>query len=183
MARYRRRYRTIVRAPKKKWASNMIGIDMTITNSEQVIAAGYDKVVIASNKTESTTPTPVVVKTGNFKVQGDMYYTGGSTQVIGHPSAILYIVFVPEGMEPQTGPAAVAIVGNHPEWILTWRLLESNYVGGAGIVDTNRFTLSSRLKRNLNSGDAVYAIVLVNSLAPSQQCHIQGACQFWTCAN
>ena len=104
MARYYRRRRTIVRAPKKKWGSNMVGIDMNVTNSGQTIDSGFRAVTLAANKTETTAPTPVIVKTGNFKIQGDLYYTG-TGQSIGHPSATLYIVFVPQGMEP-TIPAA-----------------------------------------------------------------------------
>ena len=182
MARYYRRRYTRVVKPKKKWGSNMIGVEMNVVNSGQTITGGYHAVTLATNKTETTSPTPVIVKTGNFKVQGDLHYTGSGTSV-GHPSAMLYVVFVPQGMEPTTYAAASSLIANHPEWILAWRFLESNIVNAAGIVDTNRFSFSSRLKRNLNSGDSILAILLVGSLGVGQTCTVNGMCQFWTCAN
>lgn len=183
MARYYRgRTRTIVRAPKKKWGSNMIGVDLLVSNTEQATSNGYHAVTLAANKSEVNAPTPVIVKTGNFKLQGDLRYVGSGSGA-GASNATLYIVFVPQGMEPTNYVSATALVNNHPEWIMAWRYLESSIVVGTQVVDTNRFSVSSRLKRNLNSGDSIFAILVVSNLPPGHQCGVQGMCQFWTCAN
>lgn len=182
MARYRRYRRTIVRAPKKKWGSNMVHINMNVTNSTESTTSGYHAITLAANKTESNAPTPVVVKTGNFKIQGDMQVSAG-TAVNTSPVATMYIVFVPQGMEPTSYLAASSLVVNHPEWIMAWRFLESGFSSSAGVLDFERFSFSSRLKRNLNSGDSILAILLVEDLAAGHGCSVTGMCQFWTCAN
>ena len=187
MARYyRRRYtRTIVRAPKKKWCSNILDINLNTTGTTTTVTPpNYDSnyTTLVENKSETTSPTPVIIKTGNFKLQADLYFDGaasGSSVV-----ATLYIAYVPQGWSLTPTSSAASLVANHPEWIMAWRVLESGYVdGNNSLVDSNRFTMSSRLKRNLNSGDSVAAIVIYDNLLAGAVGHIKGKCQFWTCAN
>lgn len=184
MARYRRRYRTIIRAPKKKWCSNILDINMTTngagsTTPVATISSSYS--ILAENKTEVGSPTPVIIKTGNFRLQGDLRFEGGEAG--SFPTCTLYIVYAPQGWLLNTAQSASALIANHPEWIMAWRVLESGLVPGQDLVDSNRFTVTSRLKRNLNSGDSVAAIVLYDNLATGSAGHIRGKCQFWTCAN
>lgn len=185
MARYyrRRTYTRVVR-PKKKWGSNMIGIDMTVANpSGSTSDSGYFASTLAANKTESNAPTPVVVKTGNFKLQADLYSFNQSGSVSGRPEVKCFIVFVPQGMEPTTYTAAAGIINNHPEWIMAWKVVDTGAVGLNATVDFNRFAMSSRLKRNLNSGDSILCILLVDGIMPQTTVKVKGMCQFWTCAN
>lgn len=182
MARYRRYRRTIVRAPKKKWGSNIINISSQISNTTGQIANGFHYIVLAQNKTETTVPTPVIIKTGNFKLQGDLYFSytaTGGTQVV----ATLYILYIPQGMEPQTANGAETLVQNHPEWIMAWKVLEGGATLGNRSLDSNRFTVTSRLKRNLNSGDSVISLLIVENLNTDHTVFLKGKCQFWTCAN
>lgn len=123
MARYyRRRYtRTIVRAPKKKWCSNMLPVDFNVNainegTQEQPRWTLSSGTTLAENKTESTSPTPVVVKTGNFRAQFDL-----ATATVGLGSDMtVYIIYCPEGVNPSGGFALKDFMMKHPEWVIAW---------------------------------------------------------------
>lgn len=181
--RYYRSRRTVVVRPKKKWGSNIVDIELTANNATSGSVSAFSRIQLAQNKIEATTPTPVIIKTGNFKLQADTFFGGTSSSGVSQTSATLYIVFVPQGVEPQTYAAAEALIQNHPEWIMAWRVLEGGFTNPSGQYDSTRFTLSSRLKRNLNSGDSVIALLLIQNLSPDQGVQVKGKCQFWTCAN
>lgn len=175
---YRRRYtRTLVK-PKKKWASNIkeLNLSSTAVNS-------YGGIVeLCKNSTQSALPTPVIVKAGNFKVQCDVVASGTDGDLA---SLIAYVLYLPEGVDPLLQqPNAVhqfieATVTNHPEWILSWRQIGYEAVQGTKNVD--RVSFSSRLKRNLNSGDRI--VFALTSNGAIQDLALLGMCQFWTCAN
>lgn len=77
-----------------------------------------------------------------------------------------YLVYLPEGYNPYftwpavaNSPTTYNVLGtltDHPEWILAERTLSPLTNGGTTV------TLSSRLKRNLNSGDKISLITVVN---------------------
>lgn len=167
MAR-RRYYRRYVRvAPKKKWASNIIQGSVSTTNYATIV----------ENSAQTATPTPVIVKCGNFKVQGDAQYAypGGSSRPV---NLNFFLIFVPEGVTPSDG-----LIGSHPEWVIGWRNIDvvgvkPNTESG---VAAAAFSFSSRLKRNLNSGDRVCAIIQTNDSQVSASSVF--TCQYWTCAN
>lgn len=179
---YRRRYtRTLVK-PKKKWASNFKGVNVgdnnTVTNT--AVAA-----LLCQNSVQTALPTPVIVKTGNFKAQLDII---GAVQNARTALVITaYILYVPEGVAPTTTGGASfnswsQIIDNHPEWIISWKMVSSDVIAVQG-QDANydRIQMSSRLKRNLNSGDSIYLVVL--SVGQSSGLQVNGKVQFWTCAN
>lgn len=184
MARYyRRRYRTIVRAPKKKWGSNYVNISQVINYGTDGSFSAYQ--ALCRNSTETTAPTPVIVKTGNFKVQFDLILNVGGSGAI---EARAYIFFVPQGFYDDGFPDQISIVrlvSQHPEWIMAWRQLDFGNANVAGSVDTSVVRMSSRLKRNLNSGDQIYFAVVGsgNFTNIETKGSIAGAAQFWTCAN
>ena len=184
---YRRRYRTIVRAPKKKWCSNMREIELPVTNTDTTVTSVSNYMMLAENKSEISAPTPIVVKTGNFKLQADFYinFTGTSTSQQIAANAQLYIIYVPEGMTVNTYTAASNIVKNHPEWIMAWRYFDVKQgpINVNTLADGGKISMTSRLKRNLNSGDAIYAVLLVQSLPSLVNMSVRGMCQFWSCAN
>ena len=194
MPRYYRRRSTRIVRPKKKWASNMRSIYLTPIADPNAPEVAFSDVLCA-NATEVdaggvVTPTPTIVKTGNFKVQCDC------SVIITHPGvvqAMMYVLYIPEGVFTPNNPAADyttlgAIITRHPEWILSWRQFSSDAMDTRGNLE--RVSFSSRLKRNLNSGDKVYVVLLVNvvqSLTPVvakvQNVICRGMAQFWTCAN
>lgn len=181
MARYRRYRRTIVRAPKKKWGSNFQGITMTMTNGTQQPAVVHYSNILAQNKTESNAPTPVILKTGNFKLQADFTVQAENDDIVVH--LFMYIIFVPEGLAPASSLEAANLIRNHPEWVMAWKMVDGSPVDRTLTAGFQKISISSRLKRNLNSGDSVYAIAICNELAPGATVKVQGQCQFWTCAN
>lgn len=164
--RYFRRYVRV--APKKKWASNILYGTVTTSNYATV----------CENSSQTSTPTPVIVKCGNFKVQGDcMYQVAGSS----NPRPVnmnFFLLFVPEGVTPGD-----ALIGAHPEWIIGWKKVDVGAITNVTETQTatSTFSLTTRLKRNLNSGDRIVAILQSGDSAMGGQCVF--TCQFWTCAN
>ena len=178
MARYyRRRYRTIVRAPKKKWASNIAALTMSTTGSA---TNQYATQTLVNNATELASPTPVIVKTGNIRVQGDYRFT--TTSAGGVAGVSLYVVFGPQGVSISSDLEAFNIINNHPEWIMAWKYLGANKSSGTSAENSDAFTFSSRLKRNLNSGDSIQLICRAQGSNMSSVT-ISGMAQYWTCAN
>lgn len=177
MARYRRRYRTIVRAPKKKWATNIVNFNDTTAGSA---TAQFGAIKLAENSSQSSRPTPVIVKVGNFKVQGDVFVAAGSNAAQTEIS--MYVIYVPEGINLPDAATSRNLILAHPEWVLAWKFVSSN-IATAGIPTNDQsFTFSSRLKRNLNSGDSIYLLCLAQSQS-MQSAIFAGMVQYWTCAN
>ena len=112
---------------------------------------------------------------------------------------MMYIMYIPEdvyvasasedeAVRAQADYASLRnIVEKHPEWILAWRQFSSDFLNSNTNLD--RVSFSSRLKRNLNSGDQICAVVLANVDTnivvgtPISRVIINGTCQFWTCNN
>lgn len=178
MARYyRRRYRTIVRAPKKKWASN---IQNTFVQTTGDATKQFGEKTLTLNSTNDTYPTPVILKTGNVKVQGDYRVVTSSTG--GHAEVSLYVVFIPQGTPLTTAVQAEQVIQNHPEWIMSWRYLGDNQSSSTNVENNDRFSFSSRMKRNLNSGDSVRLLCIVNGSSLTSV-SVNFTAQYWTCAN
>lgn len=179
MARYyRRRYtRTVVRAPKKKWSTNIHDIDVT-TEGSTTVQGGV--VPLAVNSILGATPTPVIVKTGNFKIQGDVRVTAGAASQF--TSVSLYVIYVPESYPASSAADLQVLISSHPEWIMGWKFLSSNKSTGTSSEDGDTFTFSSRLKRNLNSGDRVILACIATG-TNINNVKIEGKAQYWTCSN
>ena len=179
MARYRRYRRTIIRAPKKKWASNIANINTSTSPSSSTNQ--FSAVQLVNNAVQTSNPTPVIVKTGNFKVQGDSYISASAAGVF---SVSLYVMYIPEGITIPDASAANSLIRAHPEWIMAWKFISSDYIStsGGGSSNSNTFSFSTRMKRNLNSGDSIYLLCLAAGTGLNNA-YLQGMCQFWTCAN
>lgn len=168
MAR-RRFYRRSVRTyPKKKWASNIVQDTVSTSNFKTVV----------QNSSQTSTPTPVIVKCGNFKIQGDVLITTEESTPPRPIPLIFYVLYVPEGVSPSD-----TLVGNHPEWIMGWTAIDGSAISSsaAGFSTGNKFSLTTRLKRNLNSGDRI--VVILQSRDSSATAQAAYTCQYWTCAN
>lgn len=187
MARYRRYRRTIVRAPKKKWASNMIPISSNLTNvnistdPQNPHYVLFGTALLAENKTETTSPTPVIIKTGNFRAQIDAWGSLTSTSPM-----VVYIVYIPEGFGIDAAGATIAMIRAHPEWVMGWKIGDASgwyATSGQADIDFAKLTVSSRLKRNLNSGDKIYLVAYVDPVSSGNLLTMHGMVQFWSCAN
>ena len=168
MAR-RRYYRRYYKAtPKKKWATNIIQSSVTTSGVAE----------ICKNSSQTSSPTPVIVKCGNFRIQGDVSYSFQSTTPSRPVNINFFLIFCPEGVA-----ANDSLIGNHPEWIIGWKNLDVGYLTGSSVAAAagQSFSFTSRLKRNLNSGDRIVAIL--QSLDTSATAQAVFTCQYWTCAN
>lgn len=173
MARRYYRRRTVVVRPKKKWASNFTAANLNIANSATVAKAADGKVLV-QNSVQSSNPTPTIVKAGNFKVQGDCYF---AANVTSNPliQCVVYVMYVPQGFTLSTATDYETIIDSHPEWIMAWKMLDMNGVTQS----VNSFTFSSRLKRNLNSGDSIQLIAIAEASTPVSFAVITKV-QYWT---
>lgn len=195
-----RRYyskRTRVVRPRKKWATNFTTVGQTTQKtlnmtSGQVNTLTFDNTLV-QNTAQSSNPTPVIVKAGNFKIKGDMklsFIQASGTQSPSMTSCVVYIMYIPEGMS-----ASASLITTHPEWIMAWSPVDINMDVASTTSNTqniNKFSFSSRLKRNLNSGDKISCLVVFNfepSPAPAGNVSIDVTvspailCQYWTCSN
>lgn len=186
----RRYYRSRIRyiAPKKKWASNIVNTTVTLSmigsGTQGAISGVFGQTVLAENKSQSFAPTPTIIKTANFKVQGVFTFDveiGGSSLVT---DLNCYIIYMPEGVSNVTRD----VVNAHPEWIMGWTKI--NIVNPPGTSANNyatKFSVTSKkLKRNLNSGDKiVLGFVGETGLEGTNTATrtFPITCQFTSCAN
>ena len=137
---YRKSYR------KHKWSPVLVNISGDLLTIPGNSNSGWSISLCANASNTTTAPTATVIKTGNFKVSFEIEQGGTpSSSTTGRA----FIVFVPQGVTPTKDWPQ-----QHPEYIMAWRSVQ---VGG----DASISTISSKLKRNLNSGDEVYLIVQV----------------------
>ena len=175
--RYYRR-RTVTVRPKKKWASNMVLSSLLINSSNRVPV-----IELAVNSAQSGTPTPVILKTGNFKVNADFnaLWTGNA-----FPQLVAAVFYVPEGIGIPDNATMVSFLKAHPEYILCWRQLDTLIANSSASnnLSFQQVTFSSRLKRNLNSGDRIaFGIMDTASSSNITELKVNIAVQFWSCAN
>lgn len=189
MAR-RRYYRRSVRVvpAKKKWATCMNVGAITATGSSgstspapAVAVHGQD--ILVRNSSQSSTPTPVVVKAGNFKIQGDCVISA-TTGPTATTSVIVYIVYLPEVV--MSSANVLSTISDHPEWIMAWKLVDVN-TSSSSTTNSNSFSFSSRLKRNLNSGDGIAIVAVLRDATPptgnTYTVRLNYNAQWWTCSN
>lgn len=155
------RYYPRTRAAKKKWASHLKQGQIAANNS-----FGYQ--ILCENAISTNTPVPTIIKVGNVKVQGDGFCQG----VTVNTSMTLFVMYIPEGFSADSDTPR-----EHPEWIMAWKQIDLATTNQASS-EVNSFSVSSRLKRNLNSGDKVIVGVYT-----SAQCAINYTCMYYTCAN
>lgn len=153
--------------PRKRWATNLVN-----STTDIVIPSGssgaFNTKIICTNSTQSSNPTPVLVKFGRLKIKGDIRYS--LTDIANYASAVLYVMFVPQGNELDT-----ALIQNHPEYLLGWTTISMD--------SGNTFSLSTTLKRNLNSGDSIalyIGVSAVNTVQAQTSFSFFYTCQFWT---
>lgn len=178
MARRYYRRRTVVVRPKKRWATNIKGVNPAAFAVTNTAPSGF-AINLVENSVATATPTPTVLKTGNFKIQGDVTILNATSQA-GELSLQIYICYIPQGINVTSGTEIENLILQHPEWIMAWKLCD---IGSLAVGAQNGFTISSRLKRNLQSGDRVAIMGVARTdltLATPQQVKVNAVCQYWT---
>ena len=180
---YRRRYTRVVR-PKKKWASNI-----ALWNNSS-LSSSFSTTLVA-NSAQAASPTPSILKVGNFKMSADIVFKLNAAIGVENynPASVGYIIYVPEGWE-DTSTAYDNLIVKHPEWIMATKTLGSSVTGSGSVFNVETINVSTRLKRNLNSGDKVAFYLKLNSYVPQEglpamleSMKITGTCRYWTCSN
>lgn len=157
MAR-RRYYRSRRVYPKQKWlpVNNELGMNglASLSGSNYVVTTQPITENSSRNITDGggNVSSATIVKIGRVRIKGVI--VSPDTTGIGM-SYIIGIAYLPEGYNISQVPAGIDNLGNtffykHPEWIMCWTRTDYSNAGQA-----NEFSLSSRLKRNLNTGDQI----------------------------
>lgn len=142
----------------------------TLTTGQTTVTP-YDLVV---NSTDMSTPTPIIVKTGNFKLYGTLNTSISESDILKLWNVTAYVMYCPQGYTY----SSLADITNHPEYIMGRTTLR--FVPG----QNSTCSLSSRMKRNLNSGDKVCLVLFTtkdSALTGSLIMYLNW--QYYTCAN
>lgn len=166
-ATYKRTY------PKPKFSSLMKSSNstQTLTSGETEQIAAYDLVV---NSAETATPTPTIIKFARFKMTGTVSSSIATADIGNLYYARIYIVYCPQQYTYDSYPKITA----HPEYIIAHKDFTINPV------QRTAFTLTSRLKRNLNSGDKIqYVIAIGKNSSLTGIVSLQFDYQYWVRSN
>lgn len=185
----RRYYRSRIRyvAPKKKWASNIVNgtVELSVigTGAQGAISGVFGQYTLAENKSQSFAPTPTIIKTANFKVQGVFTFDVEPASIQYIKDLNCYILYLPEGIANVTRD----LINAHPEWIMGWTKVNVVVVSGTNNNYATRFSVTSKkLKRNLNSGDKIVLGFIGETGYTGSDTVTRTfpiTCQFTSCAN
>lgn len=138
---------------------------MTLTAGEKT---AWATTVLCENAAQNNTPTPTLLKFGRCKIKGDIRTDVANNN--NYVSGIMYVFYYPEGFT--NGPDLIA---QHPEYIMGWTQISLD--------SGNGFSFSSALKRNLNSGDKILLMFIVDSTNSTQSArsfNFYFTAQYWT---
>lgn len=161
--------------PRRKWAPTMVQGTLTYDIDAQTTAFNGSLLCQNSANVGSSVPVSTIVKVKNFKVVIDLTtVTGGATA----RNFFLALMYVPQGFTLTVNTAI-----QHPEWILVWRTIDATSGTSNGTALQN-IQMSSRLARNLNSGDSI--VLFSSAYNPSTGqigVGLSFYCSFVTCNN
>nr|WCR62289.1 MAG: capsid protein [ssDNA virus sp.]WLW36776.1 capsid protein [ssDNA virus sp.] len=155
------------RRSNKKWSPVL----KSQAVSQNVTAGGqlFQVVSLCANSSNiETAPTATIIKCGNFKIVGDVNVSQSF-----NASGRMFCMYIPQGYTPEdTTPT------EHPEWILCWRGFEP------GVSGLQTFSMQSKLKRNLNSGDKVILLIeATNYSSTTANVAVSVTASYVCCAN
>lgn len=186
LAMPRRYYKRRSYKPRKKWNSNFYNSVMKVIlpslNTQTGYAQLYNQHTLIENPIQPISGSSTnIVKVKNIKVQ--LAATGAAD---ASPELLysmqLAIVFMPEGYV-----ADATVLQKHPEWLMAYKLVTLDSASSMPI----NVSISSRLARNLNSGDKIALVVIPRTTKYQNTTEFIDAIgletyitvQFWTCAN
>lgn len=165
---YRRRYGGYRK--RRKWSPTFVDGTFTISFPSQTSAFQGTTLCANSSNIGNNVPVSTIIKAKNFKMVVDIGNIPTSTSV---NNFLLAIMFLPQGF---TG--SYNLPKEHPEWILAWRTVDANFSSLQNV------QISSRLARNLNSGDSIILFVSGSNLGTStSEITVSFICTFVTCNN
>lgn len=177
--RYYTRYRPRPYGKRRKWSPTLLqGVStLSIPASSSQALTGFTSTVLCGNSANSGTTTPVstIIKVKNFKVVCDITVTQNTIR-----NLFFAIMFLPQGFTP-----TVTTPQEHPEWVMVWRTVDATSAGEQRAQGIPNIQLSSRLTRNLNSGDSIvlYQSGTLPANVTSINVNTAYYCSFVTCNN
>lgn len=174
--RYYTRYRPRAYVKRRKWSPTLgQGVMNTQANAN---ATGFSSTVLCANSINQGTDAPVstIIKVKNFKCVIDIFSNGPASST---RNVFFAIMFVPQGFTiSATTPT------EHPEWIMVWRTVDIGVTTDSNIPSASNLQLSSRLTRNLNSGDKIVLYhSFYNNTTSTNVISSTFYCSFVTCNN
>lgn len=134
---------------RRKWSPTLIQGNFTLTaGANPTGSTAFHTYVLCANSANQGTNVPVstIIKVKNFKVVFDITSTSNSFR-----NNFYAIMFLPQGFV-----ATANTPQEHPEWIMVWRTIDTTSASSPAYASGIRnFQMSSRLTRNLNSGDSI----------------------------
>lgn len=169
MARIKRKTTTVVtRQPRRPYSRNFHDIYANLTNQVQEQGQTVTKTrvgileLLCGNSSSNSNPTPGILKTTRFRFQGSITYVSASAP--SRQFVKLGLIYIPEVERnmianwtgEQTGTYLQQALVNEPERLLAYKNVPLTPVanGSYGV------TISSKLSRNLKSGDGVFLFLM-----------------------
>lgn len=169
---YARRYYGGSRRKARKWSPSLVRANLALTAAAGVNSFTTLDLCGNSSNVGANVPVSTIIKAKNFKTVIDVTSGTGGDALRNFFLAIMYIPqgFVVTGETP----------AQHPEWILVWRSVDVSFNGQ----QLQNVQISSRLARNLNSGDKIVMFVSVeNTGVSTANVNLGFFCSFVTCNN
>lgn len=165
MSRRAAQPRTRYVVAKKKWTPAFASGTIDLTP-----VAPFSVAALAENSANTATPpTATIIKVKNFKVNVDIVQTTATAVTV----AVIGVFFVPERFTP-----TFDIFELHPEWCMGWRMISVSGLSEPAV------QFSSRLTRNLNSGDRICLVIRSTSAAAAgTEIKFQWAVSYVACNN
>lgn len=177
--RYYTRTRPRYYGKRRKWSPTLLQSNMTleVPQTGDTAVTAFNVSVLCANSAVVGVDTPVstVIKVKNFRVNIDITATNNFLR-----NNFYAIMFIPQGFTPTADTPT-----QHPEWIMAWRTHDPSSTSVSTAVGIRNFQISSRLTRNLNSGDRIVLYQSIISPAQNSQSTISTAyfASFVTCNN
>ena len=174
MARRRRYSKRYYR--KGRWSANI----KQIINQEIQAPANsqfYGFIDLATNPAQSDTTVSqqYTVAHTQFSFTLDNFYSGNEAAI---DSATAFIMYIPQGYTITS-----AIVSQHPEWIMSMRFY-GKIIADSNSRDIKPLSISTRVKRRLQTGDKIVFFLTGNNTATGgQTIQVNGILRWWTKAN
>lgn len=178
--RYYTRYRPRAYRSRRKWSPTLFqGVStLNVTASTTQALTSFITTPLCGNSSNAGTTTPVstIIKVKNFKIICDVTSSTNNVR-----NLFFAIMFLPQGFTP-----TVTTPQEHPEWIMAWRTVDATSASSVDrAVGIPNVQLSSRLTRNLNSGDSIvlYQSAALPANVTSTIINTVFYCSFVTCNN
>lgn len=172
--------------PRKKWNSNWNADDMNLNIPDISTTSAYTKAItnqqiIVNPQLDGTNVSTSIVKVKNVKVQLCTSGIPDASNLSVYTMQVA-IIFCPEGITPSSD-----LLERHPEWIMAYKMLT---IDASTTIPIN-FSISSRLARNLNSGDTIFLTIITRRVSGETVTQPQSGLimpcyytvQYWTCVN